>query len=78
MDWRGVDYLWIIVMLLSAVWTLILMAPIHCGGSIGEQVILNLSKSDQIWKNKTLILHLGWPEGEYILSKFSLLGELFL
>uniref|UniRef100_A0A671NI24 Glutamate receptor n=1 Tax=Sinocyclocheilus anshuiensis TaxID=1608454 RepID=A0A671NI24_9TELE len=31
MDWSGVDYLWIIVMFLSAVWTLILTAPIHCG-----------------------------------------------
>ncbi len=28
--WRNVDYLWIIVMFLSAVWTLILTAPIHC------------------------------------------------
>ncbi len=26
------DYLWIIVMFLSAAWTLILMAPIHCRG----------------------------------------------
>ncbi len=26
-------------MFLSAVWTLILMAPIHCRGSIGEQVL---------------------------------------
>ncbi len=26
------DYLWTIVMFLSAVWTLILMAPIHCRG----------------------------------------------
>ncbi len=32
------DYLWVIVMFLSAVWTLILTAPIHCRGSIGEQV----------------------------------------
>ncbi len=32
-----VDYLWITVMFLSAVWTLILTAPIHCRGSIGEQ-----------------------------------------
>ncbi len=31
--------LWIIVMFLSAVWTLILTAPIHCRGSIGEQVM---------------------------------------
>uniref|UniRef100_A0A8C2I8L2 cAMP-dependent protein kinase type II regulatory subunit n=1 Tax=Cyprinus carpio TaxID=7962 RepID=A0A8C2I8L2_CYPCA len=29
MDWSAVDYLWIIVMFLSAVWTLILTAPIH-------------------------------------------------
>ncbi len=35
----GVDYLWIIVMFLSAVWTLILTAPIHCRGSIGEQAM---------------------------------------
>ncbi len=33
MDWSGVDYLWIIVMFLSAVWTLILTAPIHCRAS---------------------------------------------
>ncbi len=45
MDW---SHLWIIVMLLSAVWSLILMAPIHCSGSTGEQVEVNL----------------GWPEGE--------------
>ncbi len=37
--WSHVDFLWIIVMLLSAVWTLILTAPIHCRGSIGEQVM---------------------------------------
>ncbi len=34
-----VDYLWIIVMFLSAVWILILTAPIHSRGSIGEQVM---------------------------------------
>ncbi len=34
-----VDYLLIIVMYLSALWTLILTAPIHCRGSIGEQVM---------------------------------------
>ncbi len=38
MDWSGMDYLWIIVMFLD-VWTLILTAPIHCRGSIGEQVM---------------------------------------
>ncbi len=30
MDWSHVDYLWIIVMFLTTVWTLILTAPIHC------------------------------------------------
>ncbi len=39
MDWIRVDNLWIIDMFLSAVWTLILTAPIHCKGSIGEQVM---------------------------------------
>ncbi len=39
MEWSGMDYLWIIVMLLSAVWTLILTAPIHCKGSTGVQVM---------------------------------------
>jgi len=29
LDWSVLDYLWIIVMFLSAVWTLILTAPIH-------------------------------------------------
>uniref|UniRef100_A0A9J8ASR0 Si:dkey-224e22.2 n=1 Tax=Cyprinus carpio carpio TaxID=630221 RepID=A0A9J8ASR0_CYPCA len=33
-----IRYLWIIMMLLSAVWTLILTAPIHCRGSNGEEV----------------------------------------
>ncbi len=30
---------WITVMFLSALWTLILTAPIHCRGSTGEQVM---------------------------------------
>ncbi len=30
---------WIIVMFLSAVWSLILMAPIHCRGYTGEQIM---------------------------------------
>ncbi len=33
--WTGV--VWIIVMFLSAVWILILTAPIHCRGSIGDK-----------------------------------------
>ncbi len=52
-------------MFLSAVWTLILTAPIHCRGSMGEEVImLNFSKS-ALMKKQTH-LHLGWPEDEYI------------
>ncbi len=35
--WTGV--VWIIVMLLLAVGTLILTAPIHCRGSIDEKVM---------------------------------------
>ncbi len=35
--WTGV--VWIIVMFLSAVWTLILTAPIHYRGSIDEQAM---------------------------------------
>ncbi len=38
-NWSGVDYLWIIVMFLSAVWTLILTAPIHCRASIVETLM---------------------------------------
>ncbi len=45
--------------MLSAVWTLILMAPIHCSGSTSEQVMLNSSKSVRI-KQQTH-LYLGWP-----------------
>ncbi len=39
MNWSAVDYLWIIVMFLSVVQTLILTAPIHRRGYIGEQVM---------------------------------------
>ncbi len=73
MDWSCLHYLRIIVMRLSSVWTLFLMAPIHCWAS---DVLLNLSKSIQI--KKQTHLYIGWPEGEYIFSKFSFFGELFL
>ncbi len=55
--------MWIIVFL-SVVRTLVLMAPIHCRGSTGDQVT-------------HLHFKLLWFKGEYIFSKFSLLGELF-
>ncbi len=61
--WSRVDYLWIIVMFLSTVWTIILTAPIHCRGSIGE---------------KRTHLRLGWPNGEYIFSKVLFLGEFII
>ncbi len=64
MDWSGVDYLWVIVMFLSAVWTLILTAPIHCRWSVGEQV-MECYISPKIMKKQTH-LHLGWPEGKDI------------
>ncbi len=66
MDRSGVNYLWIIVMFLSAVWTLILTAPIHCRGSTGEQV-MEWYISPNLMKKQT---HLEWPEGEQTFSKF--------
>ncbi len=66
--WTGVDYLCIIVMFLSAVWTLILTAPIQCRGSIGEQVMSNATFlqifSDEQKKNHLILV---WPKGEYII-----------
>ncbi len=51
--WTGV--VWIIVMFLSAVWTLILTAPIHCRGSIGEQVMhCSISTIQFWWRNKLM------------------------
>ncbi len=62
------DYLCIIVMFLSAVWSLILTAPIHYRASIGEQVIsLNLMKKQT---------HLLYTLDVLRLSSF--LGEPFL
>ncbi len=60
MDRSHVDYLWIIVMVLSAVWILILTAPIHCRGCIGEQVMYIYQC---VTIQKQTCLHLGWPEG---------------
>ncbi len=56
------DYLCIIVMFLSAVWTLILTAPIHCRGFIAE-TLMQCYISPNLMKKQTH-LHLGWPEGE--------------
>ncbi len=54
--------MWIIVILLSAVWTLILTAPIHCRGSTGEKVMY--AEFLQICSDKETRLHLRWPEVE--------------
>ncbi len=56
--WTGV--VWIIVMFLSAVWTLILMAPIHCRASIGEQLMLNFSKSVEETNSFSCWMVWGW------------------
>ncbi len=63
-------------MFLSAVWTLILTAPIHCRGSIAEQVMECYISQNLMKKQNHLLLE--WPEAEYILTKFSFLGELLL
>ncbi len=62
-------------MFLSAVWTLILTAPIHCRLYIGEQASKFLHVSFNEETNSSTV-HLGWPEGEYIFSKCSFLGKL--
>ncbi len=53
--WTGL--VWIIVLFLSAVWTLILTAPIHCRASIGEQVMqCNISPYLFPWRNKLIYI----------------------
>ncbi len=64
LEWCGL----LVVMFLSAVWTLILTAHIHCRGSIGEQV-MEWYISPNLMKKLTH-LYLGYPEGEHIFSKF--------
>ncbi len=50
-----VDYLCIIVIFLSAVWTLILTAPIHCRGPIGEEVMECYISPNLFWWTNKLI-----------------------
>ncbi len=70
--WTGV--VWIIVMFLSAVWTLILTAPIHCRAFIAEQA-MQCYISPNLMKKQTH-LHIRWPESEDIFSKFYILREM--
>ncbi len=67
---------WIIVMCLSAVWTLILTAPIHCRASIDE-TLMQCYISPNLTKKQTH-LHLGWPEGGVHFQQLKFLGEPFL
>ncbi len=53
MDWSRVDYL-----LLWCIYQLILMAPIHCRGSIAEQVMICYI-SPYMWKNKIIYILVG-------------------
>ncbi len=53
--WTGI--VWIIVMFLSAVWTIILTAPIHCKWSIDEQVMqCYISPNLFQWANKLIYI----------------------
>ncbi len=51
--WTGV--VWIIVMFLSAVWSLILTAPVHCRWSTGEQVMQCYISPNLFWGRNQLI-----------------------
>ncbi len=71
MDLSHLDYQWIVVMFLSAVWTLILTHPLTPEDSLVSKwctVLPNFFKSAV--KKKQTPLHLAWPEGEYIFWKF--------
>ncbi len=62
----GLKWCGLLVMFLSAVWTLILTAPIHCRASIGE-TLMQRHISPNLMKKQTH-LHLWCSEGEHIFS----------
>ncbi len=66
MDWSHEDYLWIILMFLSAVWTLVLMVPIHCIWTHWQASggMLNFSKC--VPTKEQIHLHPVLSEGRYI------------
>ncbi len=76
LEWCGLLWCFYQLMFLMFLSNLILTAPIHCRWSIGEQVI-EWHISPNLMKKQTH-LHLGWPWGNDIISKFSFLVELFL
>ncbi len=69
--WTGV--VWIIVMLLSAVWTLILTAPIHCRASTAE-TLTYFSKSDEETNSSTSRMIWEWG----IFQPIKIFDELYL
>ncbi len=71
MDWGGVDNC-----VLSAVWTLILMAPIHCKESIGDVKCIQIC-SDKKRHTHIYILHgQRWEINVYLANKEHQLGLL--
>ncbi len=73
----GVDYLWIIVVFYQLFglpfWRHPSLQRIHW---LASDLMLHFSKS--VLMKKQTQLYRGWPDGEYIFSRFSVLGELFL
>ncbi len=61
-----------IIMYLSAVWTLILMAPIHCRGWARD--VRHIFSKSVLMKKQTHI-HLGWTEGEDISVNYNLFNS---
>ncbi len=68
MDWRGVDFLLIIVMFLSAVWTLILTAPIHCRRSIVSNITFLQICSHEETNSSTSWMVWGWVNFKQIFN----------
>ncbi len=55
----GFELCGLLVLFLSAVWTLILTAPIHCTGYTGDKRLSKL-----VLMKKQIHLGLGWSAGE--------------
>ncbi len=70
---------WIIVMFLSAVWTLILTAPIHCQSihCWASDGMLHFSKSDEETNSSTYWMSWGWAhfQQSFILVNYSFKWE---
>ncbi len=70
MDWSHVGCLFIMMTFVSAVWNLILMAPINCRGSIGEHVMLFLQIcSDEVTSSSAPWMAWGYIFRLYFIRK---------